>query len=134
MDGDNVTADADNHGTTTWAARNPLKDVQSSRRRAKIHLTDAEKSARDLKCQLKRTHAVELQQDINAFNTERDNRILELARKHSKKPSYIRTLITSATHYKKKRAPSLRNALVHHKSLEVNEGTVIIPLQKTQQI
>jgi hypothetical protein len=107
MDGDNITTQANNHGTTTWAARNPLRDVQSSRSRAKIHLTDAEKSARDLKRQLKRTHAVELQQDINAFNTERDNRILELGRKHSKKPSYIRTLITSATHYKKTRAPSL---------------------------
>jgi hypothetical protein len=109
-------------GTTTWASRNPLKDVQPSRQRIRPHHTDAERMARDKKRQLNRTNAAALKEDIDTFFAERDERIAELAKKHSRKPSYIRLLLTNATHYTNPRAPTLKNALVHHKTKEVNES------------
>jgi hypothetical protein len=109
-------------GTSTWASRNPLKDVQPSRVRIKIKITDAEKATRNIKRQLNKSNALALRADVDMFCVDRDTRILEMSKKYSKKPSYIRALLTQVSHYKKSRAPSLRNALVHHKTLEINES------------
>jgi hypothetical protein len=121
-DGDDPLAENGGHSTTTWAIRNPLKDVQTPRACSKKTLTDAVKAAHDTKRQLNRANAVALQADLNAFTLQCDGRVLELAKRYSKKPSYIQLMLTNMTHYKKSRAPSLQNALIHHKSIEVNEG------------
>jgi hypothetical protein len=98
-----------------------LKDVQPSHQRVPLHCTDAEQMAHNKKRQLKEANAAALQMDIDAFSVERDERIEALAKKHSRKPSYIRRLLTNETHYSKSRAPTLWNALIHHKTKEVNE-------------
>jgi hypothetical protein len=111
----------DDNGTTTWASRNPLKDVQLPRVRAPVVVhTDAEKATYDARRQLNKANTQALQAAIDVFCAERNAKIEELAKEFGKKAGYIRGLITNATHYKTTRAPSLKNALIHHKSVEVN--------------
>jgi hypothetical protein len=45
-----------------------------------------------------------------------------LAKKFNKSVSHIKQLLTNESTFKNTREPSLRNALVHAKGLEVNEG------------
>jgi hypothetical protein len=80
------------------------------------------KAAHNTKWQLNRANAVTVQADINMFTLQHNGHVLELAKTYSKKLPYIQLMLTNTTHYKKLWVPSLQNVLIHHKSIEVNEG------------
>jgi hypothetical protein len=119
--GGDILDDAQVDQQTTWADRNPNLDVQPSRIRAK--LSNAEANTRNLGKAARKLKSTELTADIDTLNLERAAQIEVLATKHHKKPAYILDVINNATHYKKTRAVNLQNALIHHKAMEVNDGT-----------
>jgi len=108
--------------STTWAIRNPTKDVQPTNSRARKVLTTAEKVTRDARRKVLQSNSEAFRDDVLLFQQDREAKIQDLAKKHCKTAKGVRTVLTSATHYKQPRAPTLQNALVHHKTEEVNSG------------
>lgn len=70
-----------------------------------------------------------LNEDINAYLEERAEKHAELANCHSVKVAKIEQLVNAGTHYKKQRAPSIYNAVVHHLAGAVNEGELLAASQ-----
>ncbi|KAJ7023108.1 hypothetical protein C8F04DRAFT_1193768 [Mycena alexandri] len=92
-------------------------DVQETRGSKRTGpLSDAEKATRALAQQAREKQKAALNDDIDTFVTRRDELIHDLALKHHKKEEYIRSLLLSESQYTKTRAPSLRNAVIHHLS------------------
>lgn len=112
-----VTSIADR---TTWAKRNPTAKVLPVNV-PKRKLTDIEKKSRKVSAeQKKESHAT-----IREYLLERAERYAELAEAHTVKVSKIEELINSSTHYKKPRAPTLQNAILHYMCEKVNGGMFI---------
>lgn len=114
-------------GPSTWATRNPLKDVQSSRARPYQKLSDAEKISREKKATASRKKMLALSTDIRAFKEDQVLRIEQLAKKHDKKSDYIEGLVLNETVYKDNRSVNLWNAKIHAKTVEVNSGMFCVP-------
>ena len=112
----------DLQSATTWATRNPSKDVQPTRIREKKVLTAAEKVTRDAHRKVPQSNNDAFYNDVAVFQEDRNAKIKDLAEKHCKTVDYVRLVLTNGTHYKHCRAPSLQNALVHHKSEQLNAG------------
>jgi hypothetical protein len=108
------------HNDSTWAARNPQKDIIPSRNREK--LTETEKATRKLGQEQARLKKSLLTADVDAYIAERDATIEQLAAKHSQKSDYIKSLVNNSSGFKNKREPALHNALAHFKAVEVNKG------------
>ncbi|KAF8637025.1 hypothetical protein AX17_003094 [Amanita inopinata Kibby_2008] len=72
--------------------------------------------------QIQAESARALQAEIDALHTHWETVIRELATKFKKKPEYIRKLVYALPNLKKRRAPNLKNALLHRKAKETNEG------------
>jgi hypothetical protein len=107
----------------TFASRNPTKDVIPSRVRPYKKLTDAQKISANTKRELNKENSEALKAEVDVFFNHRDTETSRLAKKYNKSEVNIKLLLTNESKYQKTRAPSLRNALVHAKGLEVNEGT-----------
>jgi hypothetical protein len=107
----------------SFASRNATKDVIPSCFRPHKKLTDAEKISANTKRELNKENANALKVEVNAFFDHRNAEISRLAKKYNKSEVNVKLLLTNETRYQKTRAPSLQNALVHAKGLEVNEGT-----------
>jgi hypothetical protein len=112
------------NGENGWTIRNPMKSVIPSQARKK--LTPAERASRALITEANKTARAHLMQDIDAFLEDRANKIDDLAVKHSVKQDYIKKLINPTTTYKKQRAPTLPNAIMHIKAVEINEGELCV--------
>jgi hypothetical protein len=106
---------------TTWAKRNPTAKVQASREPAR-KLTDAEKATRKLAAEQKKKGQVALNAAISAYLLERTEKLEALAAEHNVKIKKIENMVNSETHYKKPRAPTLQNAIVHFMSKKINDG------------
>lgn len=104
---------------------NPDKDLQPTHLRPSA--TDAQKATCKLGQEAKRGRNQLLAADISAYIVERDARIDALAEKHSVTLSFILKSIHASTGYKQTRKPSLHNALLHIKKLEVNRGIEVSP-------
>src|ERR1700722_3960097 len=105
-----------------WAARNPMKDIiptQACKKR-----TEAQLASRALITKANKASRAFLMQDIDAFLDGQANLIKGLAEKHSVKPEYIKKLVNPITTYKKKRIPTLPNAIAHVKAMEINQGQI----------
>lgn len=63
------------------------------------------------------------QKEIDDYLKKQDEFVKEIAEKYGKKPIAIQSLLARASSFKPTRAPSLHNAKVHAKSLELNEGS-----------
>ena len=46
----------------------------------------------------------------------------EIAHTHNVKVEKVKDLVGASTHYKKSRKPTLHNAILHAKAIEVNQG------------
>src|ERR1700690_1761293 len=108
-------SDSEARRQTTWAGRNPLINVQSSRHRTT--LSTAERNTRNLQAAGRKIKAAQLALDIDALHLKRAEDIEALALKHHQKPARILDIFNHSTHYKKSRLPTLQNALAHHKSV-----------------
>jgi hypothetical protein len=107
----------------TWANRNPTMEVQSARPQDKI--STIEQNTQNLGKATKKIKNTQLTADIDTLQLERSAQINALALKHHQKPSHILNILNNSSHYKTTRLPTLQNALVHHKALEVNEGVLL---------
>ena len=103
----------------TFASRNPFKEVNPARERHRQKLTDAQKTSADTRREINKENAHALQVELNAFFDFRAVEITRLAKKFNKSEAKIKQLLSNQTKYKSTRAPSLCNALVFAKNLEI---------------
>jgi hypothetical protein len=111
------------NGDLTFASRHPIKEINPTRVHHRPKLTDAQKVSADTKHEINKENANALQAELNTFFESRSADITQLAKKYNKSEAKIKQLLTNETNFKNVRAPSLRNALVYAKGMEVNEGT-----------
>ena len=116
------TAVSDLVHADSLASRNPTKEPQPSRSRPRPKISNAEKITADAKRELNHENASALRVEIVAFFEVRKIEITRLSKKYNKSEANIKQLLSSETQYQNMRAPSLRNALVHAKGIEANEG------------
>lgn len=104
---------------SSHAERNPGL-IQSSRKREKIG--KAQRAARAIQNQISKNRHKQMISDLDKIMSDHSKALEDLARKHSVKVDYLQKLITNAPTFKKKRAPTLHNAMVHAKAMEINDG------------
>lgn len=63
-----------------------------------------------------------LNKELHLFAEQQDALLVELAKRHDKKPEHLRAILTHSSSFRKKRGPTLQNALLHAKAKEVNSG------------
>jgi len=113
-----LLAESDN---TTWAARNPTRPILNPRP-APARLTEAQKASKAIAREQKKANAKRLDDDIKRFTEEQHAKLEEIARTHNIKVEKVKDLVGVSTHYKKSRKPTLHNAILHAKAMEVNQG------------
>ena len=119
----------DTGGATTFATRNPLKDIQPPRFRLRESQSDAAKLGRAEKKLKRDGKADDLREGVNRIIKSRDAAIKDLALEIDMTEKAIQTLINGETHYVKHRKPSMYNALVHKAKSEMNDGMpLLLPL------
>lgn len=106
----------------TWSGRNPQKDLQPLRLRAKA--TEASRATKRISAAANKTAKTALARAILELVALRQSQLVALANTHNVTVTHIEKLVGSSTHYKHTRAPSIRNALVHKKGVELNEGGI----------
>ena len=107
---------------SSLASRNPTRDAIASRARPRDKLSDAANFTAAAKQKLNKENATELKLEVSEFFNGRSMEIERLAKKYNKSVSHIKQLLNNESNYKNSCEPSLRNVLVHAKSLEINEG------------
>ncbi|KAM6488896.1 hypothetical protein JOM56_001311 [Amanita muscaria] len=107
---------------STWAARNPGKPILPIRHRPNRPKTQAERETEKMRNEKSQENAKSLQTEVRALHTFLDKAVGELSVKFKKKRSYILTLVHAKSTLKAKRKPNLKNALLHRKAKEVNQG------------
>lgn len=111
--------------SSSLAARNPTRDVIPARLRPRPKTTNAEKITAEARRQMNRENAAAFHAEIQEIMVARDSEVSRIATKYSKKEVYIKHILNNDTNLHGMRAPSLRNALVHAKGVEMNEGKSI---------
>lgn len=105
---------------STHAERNPELQVQSCREREQP--TKMQKAARLIRSQIAKKKHKQLISDLDEALSNHSKALEALAKKHSVKMSYLHKLSSHSLTFKKKRTPNIHNAMIHAKSMEVNEG------------
>ncbi|KAJ7705957.1 hypothetical protein B0H16DRAFT_1482015 [Mycena metata] len=103
------------------ALRHLGRQVQLSRPRG--GKSKATRVSDDLRLVGLRKSKSELNAAIDAEFLRREEVIAEIVGSSKKKPAYIRSLLSCASQYKATRKPSLRNAVIHQRSIEQPEGS-----------
>ncbi|KAG0695697.1 hypothetical protein DFH29DRAFT_806240, partial [Suillus ampliporus] len=106
---------------SSWAARNPTRPVIPTRSKGNA-LMEAQKASRAIKSAKRKEEENTLNESIKTYLEEQGKKLREIALKHNVSEDHIKNLVGYHTHYKKMRAPQLKNALVHTKAQEVNGG------------
>ena len=106
----------------SFATRNPLKDINLPRVCHQETLTDAQKVSAEARRQINKENSNALQEELEKFMEIHSVKITRLAKKFNKSEVKIKQLLTNSSNYKNTRAPSLRNALVFAKGVEMNKG------------
>jgi hypothetical protein len=110
----------------THAERHPNLPCQEVRVLTKKKLTEAQKATRALRLISDQEKNALLTKDLEALLITQNKGLEDLAKKHAVKVEYVQNLVQQSSHFKKKRAVNLRNALLHHKAVEVNSGMSLI--------
>jgi hypothetical protein len=109
--------------SSSWAARNPVRPVIPARMRpTRRPLTIAEQESHAIKMAQKVEKRKKLQDAIATFIQDQSNRLHELAVTHDVSDKQVKDILGLKTHYHKECRTQLRNAIVHVKSKELNEG------------
>ena len=119
---ENIDVPPVSYHISSLAACNPTRDIVASQVWSQETLTNAQKITTDAKHKLNKENASALQLDIVQFSNLWAAKITQIAKKFNKMESHIKQLLTSETHYHNTCAPSLQNALVHAKGVEMNES------------
>jgi len=109
--------------TSTWAKHQPTTiGIQQARKRQYCPKTHAERQTENMRRERIKENAEALQMEVKAFHNMRDKMVKDLALKFRKKEAYIRVLLCSSSTLKTTRKPNLKNAILHKKAIELNEG------------
>jgi hypothetical protein len=122
-DKENNTLDNSKVNLSMWAELNFGKPIQPIRHRTSQPKALAEKETARLKSEKMQENAKALQTEVKTLHVFLEKAINDLAVKYKKKKSYISTLVHAKSTLKAKRAPNLKNALLHRKAREVNQGS-----------
>ncbi|KAF8328053.1 hypothetical protein F5887DRAFT_898053 [Amanita rubescens] len=120
--------DAGNTGPTataaesTWVKRQPTTLIQPIRLRQYRQKTHAEHQTEKMRHERAKENNEALQAEVKAFHNLRAKMVKELAARFKKKEEYIRVLLCSSSTLKTTRKPNLKNAIIHKKVKELNEG------------
>jgi hypothetical protein len=98
------------------AIRNPGHQVQLSRRRT--GKSKAAKASDSLRLAASRGCKALFNEAIDQEFTDRKAAIVRIAKEFGKKETYVLSLLSSISQFKTKRAPSLRNAVLHQRWLD----------------
>lgn len=107
---------------STWAARNPQKDIIPPRKNSQPKKSEAAKALAEKNRQEKREKNEAMMFDIRALWNVITQGIKTIAATYKKKEKDVERLVLDQTRFKKRRAPSIRNAIVAAKARELNEG------------
>jgi hypothetical protein len=80
----------------------------------------AEKATRKIASAQKKQSQAALNAAIAEYLQQRAERFEEIAATHNVKVSKVMSMVEASTHYKKERAVTLQNAIVHHMSEKIN--------------
>lgn len=112
---------------TTHAQRNPLLPTQSVRARPNRTLDPVQaRTMNEAKVEKQRL-AMLARDDVLKLAMEFEQNIASLAEKHAVSVEYLKSLMSMASKFKRKRAPGRMQALVHLKAKEVNAGKCFLP-------
>ena len=112
----------------TWAKRLPTASVQPIQSRVYRPKTHAERQTIKMRSAQIKENVEALLAEVKAFHALRDKLVAELAEKFRKKEDYIRVLLCSSSTLKTMRKPNLKNAILHRKAKELNEGIEVLLL------
>ncbi len=105
----------------TWASRTG-KVVQPIRNRPSDRRTNAQQASAKMKAEQSGEKTKELRRRVTEVQAYCKEKAKEIGAQMSKDPDYVLKLINCASTLKPTRGPNLRNALVHKKAKELNEG------------
>lgn len=108
---------------STHAGRNPSQPKQKTRVLTQHSLSLAQKATRSLRHLSDHAKAEELAAELDVLLSRHRTELEIFSKEHNTKLEYIQKLTSQSSHYKQKRAVTIQNAMLHAKSIEVNEGT-----------
>lgn len=111
-------------GSSTWSSRNPAKAVITPRR-PKQRASGARKATNSQKCKQRKEASEALESHLSAYAEAEQKFIKEASVSYGYTQDYIARLMHGHTKYKKGRSASWQNAMIHHKSIQVNQGVCI---------
>ncbi|KAJ7726039.1 hypothetical protein DFH07DRAFT_970650 [Mycena maculata] len=103
---------------STHAARNPTRGTQPTR--ARTGKSSATKKSNVISSSKQK--ALALAADVELHSQSVNETIQRLAVKHSRKPVYIKKLLTHGKQFKQRRANNIRNAIMHDLSVKAKEA------------
>jgi hypothetical protein len=101
----------------SYAARNPSKPVIPPNQRPTPHVDRASHHAAQV---IRQQRQAEFMQDLTEFQANQSKAMVDLATKYNRKPEYMKKILTTESHYKKKRATNLFNAKIAFKRRELH--------------
>ncbi|KAJ7756081.1 hypothetical protein DFH07DRAFT_773274 [Mycena maculata] len=103
---------------STHAARNPTRETQPTR--ARTGKSSATKKSNVISSSKEK--ALALAADVELHSQSVNETIQRLALKHSRKPVYIKKLLTHGKQFKQRHANNIRNAIMHDLSVKAKEA------------
>ncbi|RDB20088.1 hypothetical protein Hypma_012876 [Hypsizygus marmoreus] len=109
--------------TSNWASRNPSLNIQPARVRLAKNNDDASRRTHlSHKVKNNKANVASVEKEIDAYLMEQQRFIEEIADKYTVDAKIIKKKLINGSTYKTTRAPSLQNAIIHDKTVEMNEG------------
>jgi len=87
-----------------------------------MHLTEAQKASQAVAREQKKAEQDVLDGDIKQFLSMQEDEIAKMAMVHNIKVEKVRDLLGFNNYYKKHRKPTLHNAILYFKAMEINQG------------
>jgi hypothetical protein len=87
-----------------------------------MHLTKAQKASQAVAREQKKAEQDVLDGDIKRFLSMQEDEIAKMAMVHNIKVEKVRDLLGFNNYYKKHWKPTLHNAILHFKAMEINQG------------
>ncbi|KAJ7803594.1 hypothetical protein B0H13DRAFT_2493334 [Mycena leptocephala] len=104
---------------STHATRNPTRAVQQPRQRTK---STASKNTNTLAASNRGAKKRALEDDIEEFYVDFQDKVAALAIKHDRKQQYIKKRLSNSAQFKQRRAGNIRNAIMHDMSKKAKEA------------
>ncbi|KAJ7919779.1 hypothetical protein B0H13DRAFT_1605887, partial [Mycena leptocephala] len=109
---------------STHATRNPTRAVQQPRQRTK---STASKNTNTLAASNRGAKKRALEDDIEEFYVDFQDKVAALAIKHDRKQQYIKKRLSNGAQFKQRRAGNIRNAIMHDMSKKAKEDDGALP-------